>query len=240
MTPEFKTDIVKVKSIISEFVIPLVSVVISLVLVLLIIVPAIKTLPVATREVKNKQEQAEVLKNKIKVLEKLVDFKSVVDEDFMLLTAAIPSESQVPQLLTQIDQISKESGLSVVTMSYTLSNTLTGEVDVTLTAGGNYDQIVGFLSNLEKSSRIVELDNLRYGENKDTEGNSSLLVTFVLKSPYLTLDPKVVTIEPLSLDITEPRFIDLLNKIKGLKVYKYSIEDLKYKQVSETTQSENK
>ena len=240
MTPEFKTDIVKVKSIISEFVIPLVSVVISLVLVLLIIVPAIKTLPAATREVKNKQEQAEVLKNKIKVLEKLVDFKSVVDEDFMLLTAAIPSESQVPQLLTQIDQISKESGLSVVTMSYTLSNTLTGEVDVTLTAGGNYDQIVGFLSNLEKSSRIVELDNLRYGENKDTEGNSSLLVTFVLKSPYLTLDPKVVTIEPLSLDITEPRFIDLLNKIKGLKVYKYSIEDLKYKQVSETTQSENK
>lgn len=240
MTPEFKTDIVKIKSIISEFVIPLVSVVISLVLVLLIIVPAIKTLPAATREVKNKQEQAEVLKNKIKVLEKLVDFKSVVDEDFMLLTAAIPSESQVPQLLTQIDQISKESGLSVVTMSYTLSNTLTGEVDVTLTAGGNYDQIVGFLSNLEKSSRIVELDNLRYGENKDTEGNSSLLVTFVLKSPYLTSDSKVVTIEPLSLDITEPGFIDLLNKIKGLKVYKYSIEDLKYKQVSETTQSENK
>ena len=177
---------------------------------------------------------------KVEVLEKLVDFKTVVDEDVVLMTTAIPSESQVPQLLTQIDQISNESGLAVVSMNYTMSTVLAGEINVTLTSSGNYDQIINFLSNLERSSRIIELDNLRYGENKDTEGNTTLLVTFVLKSPYLISSSKAITTDPLNLDITDSNFISVLNKIKGLKIYKYSIEDLKYKQVPESTQSENK
>ena len=240
MTAEFKMIFIKIKSVILGFIVPLVCFVVSVILITLIIVPAIKTFPANTREVNNKQGQINILKNKVEVLEKLVDFKTVVDEDFVLMTTAIPSESQVPQLLTQIDQISNESGLAVVSMNYTMSTALAGEINVTLTSSGNYDQIINFLSNLERSSRIIELDNLRYGENKDTEGNTTLLVTFVLKSPYLISSSKAITTDPLNLDITDSNFISVLNKIKGLKIYKYSIEDLKYKQVPESTQSENK
>ena len=240
MTAEFKMIFIKIKSVILGFIVPLVCFVVSVILITLIIVPAIKTFPANTREVNNKQGQINILKNKVEVLEKLVDFKTVVDEDFVLMTTAIPSESQVPQLLTQIDQISNESGLAVVSMNYTMSTVLAGEINVTLTSSGNYDQIINFLSNLERSSRIIELDNLRYGENKDMEGNTTLLVTFVLKSPYLISSSKAITTDPLNLDITDSNFISVLNKIKGLKIYKYSIEDLKYKQVPESTQSENK
>ncbi len=239
MTSELKIYLVRIKATISGFLIPLVCSIVSVSLILLVIVPSIKMLPNSTREANIKKEQADILKKKVDVLEKLVDYKAVVDEDFMLLTTAIPSESQVPQLLTQIDQISTESGLSVVTMNYTLSNSQVGEVNVTLTTTGNYDQIVNFLSNMEKSSRIIELDNLRYGDNKDAEGNSTLLVTFVLKSPYLVSGSKAITTEPLNLDITDTGFISILSKIKGLKIYKYSVEDLKYKQVTESTRSES-
>lgn len=240
MMAELKLILIKIKSAIAGFIVPILCISISVALVLFVVVPSLKVLPTNSRDINSRQEQSKILKKKVDVLEKLVDFKSVVNEDFVLLSTAIPSESQVPQLLTQIDQISKESGMAIVTMNYTLSNTSVGEVNVTLTATGNYDQIVSFLSNLEDSSRIIELDNLRYGDNKDAEGKAALLVTFVLKSSYLTSNSKATETDSFSLDITDPGFIGLLAKVKDLKIYKYSVEDLKYKQVSESTQSENK
>lgn len=239
MTPSIKIDASKIRSVIVDFIIPLISVVVVLFLILFIIYPSIKNLPILYSDLKKKISTEILLKNKMSILEKLVDFKTVVEENSIILLSAIPSEPQVPQLLTHVDQIARESGLSVVSMNYTLSSALTSEVGVTLAVSGNYDQITNFLFNLERSSRVVDLDNFRYTESSDSLGNKSLLATFVLKSPYLAVNANAVTTEPLNLDITDKSFINLLNEVKKLKIYKYSIEDLKFKNVPESSPSED-
>ena len=65
MTAEFKMIFIKIKSVILGFIVPLVCFVVSVILITLIIVPAIKTFPANTREVNNKQGQINILKNKM-------------------------------------------------------------------------------------------------------------------------------------------------------------------------------
>ena len=162
--------------------------------------------------------------------------KSVVDEDSSLVSQAISSTTDVPQLLTQIDTIAKDSGLNVSRLSYSFGETATtaigGEkvdekinevVIVNLGAQGSYPQVKNFAQNLEDSSRLINIKDFRFSLDNDTK---LLDVVFVLESPYQFVNSTAVTDDPVNLDISKEDFVNMINKVKGLKYYNIPIENI--------------
>ena len=237
-----------------NFLIPIISLAVVGVLFALVIYPSLIKLPVIKKEVEYKIKLKDQLDAKLKNLNRILDFKSVVDEDSSLVSQAISSTTDVPQLLTQIDTIAKDSGLNVSRLSYSFGETATtaigGEkvdekinevVIVNLGAQGSYPQVKNFAQNLEDSSRLINIKDFRFSLDNDTK---LLDVVFVLESPYQFVNSTAVTDDPVNLDISKEDFVNMINKVKGLKYYNIPIENIseqaqKAAEVKESTESPN-
>jgi Tfp pilus assembly protein PilO len=207
-----------------------------------VIYPTINSLPVIKNELQNKEELNQKLQEKLSNLNKLVDYKSVVDEDSSLMNGVLASESQVPELLTQINMIATESGMEVTRLTYSLGSSndveeeLYDQVTVSLGARGSFSQLVSFMTSIENAARLIDVTNVRYGTN-DSEDTNILELAFTLKSPYLFVQSSAVTDDSLTLDITDPAFVAMINKIRGLKFYRISADDVNTAIVEEAKES---
>ncbi len=221
---------IKIKQTIANFIIPLVAVVLSLGLLGLYIYPSLSDIPLLTSELDDRTALAQQLVAKVEKLNNLLDFKQNVDESAVLVSKALSEEPLVPQLLTQIDQIAKESGLSITRMSYALNDT--GEVDpkvgnyqvvaVNLSVSGNYNQIVTFLTNLENSSRVINVSTVRFTVD-DESGNID--TNLVLISPYVVVSAQANTDEPITFDVTATDFQQTMVRLRNLRHYDISVEN---------------
>jgi Tfp pilus assembly protein PilO len=239
-----------------NFLIPLVCLVATGFLVIVILYPSYKALPELKVEASRKETLDNQLKAKLGVLNKLLDYKSVVDENLDLISAVLEAEAKVPQLLTQIDIIARESGLDVTKLSYSFGEQSIGRIDtggqrgvdadakvdlvfVSMSVTGNYDQMQNFYANLENSARLVDVDTFRF--NLTEEGSNVLNISLVLRSPYLFVQSEAVTDDALRLDITDPEFIAMTDKVKGLRFYRISLENIEQaviRQAEETVEEE--
>lgn len=219
-----------IKDTILNFIVPIVALVLTLVLVLAVLMPAIRTGPDLRDELQQKRTLEGQLRTKMGILNKLFDFEVIVDENAKILTKALADESSVPELLTQIDIIAKESGLSVTKLSYSITDVGTSPdseqdeplsyqaVIINLGTLGGYDQNTTFLRNLANSARLVDVVSYRFsGENDDDGFNYAS--TFILRSPYLSVNSEAVTDAPITVDISDPEFQAVLETVKGLKHY---------------------
>ena len=241
-------DTNKAKDTLINFLVPLVALLVSAAMGLFIIFPASQNIPQLQSQVKQKATLNVQLEKKLEKLNTLLDFKDIVDENSAIAEKVLVSKSAVPELLTQIDMISKESGLEVTKLSYSLSD-VSGKsgddkdakaydsVAVTLGVRGTFGQLKTFLKNLENSGRLVMVDTLRY--NVDTTAKSSLLeVLVVLNSPFLSVSSGAVTDDVINLDITGSDFLSLMDTVKGLKIYNISPDKLiDVKAIEETTEA---
>uniref|UniRef100_A0A7C4Y290 Type 4a pilus biogenesis protein PilO n=1 Tax=candidate division WWE3 bacterium TaxID=2053526 RepID=A0A7C4Y290_UNCKA len=225
-------DTHKIKNTLTNFVVPLVALFVTLGLILLVILPQIKNWPKVQEEMNKVRSLEALLETKRSILDKIVDFQAVVDEDSKLFGQALSSEPMVPELLTQVDMIAKESGLEVTRLSYSVTDVGVGPeeevasykaVIINLGTLGNYDQINTFLANLEDSARLLEVLSFRFsGEN--LQDSSQYAGTFVLRSPYLKVESQAETDTPITLDISSPDFMNILSKVKSLKYYDIKVD----------------
>jgi hypothetical protein len=184
------------------------------------------------------------LRTKLSTLNKLLDFETVVQEDEALVSRVLVPETAVPELLTQIDIIAKDSGLLVNKLSYSFGETTESEdmltynvVNVSLGAIGNYEQINSFLVTLENAARLIDVSTYRFAAER-TEATTGLFnVTFILRSPYLSVESSAVTDEPVNVDVADPEFTAVLDVIKQLRFYDISV-DTQYLEVEESTPEE--
>lgn len=226
-----------VKDVVFNFIVPIVSLFIVLLLVLLVLMPSYREIP----DLKNQLEARTLLNSqldaKLANLNKLTDYKSVIEEDSNLINDVLVQEPRVPQLLTQIDQMAREAGLVVNRLSYSIDSTPVPEneaptafrtVTVNLVVSGSHTQFIDFMKAVENAARLVSIDNFRYaadtGVNSD---NTEVSYTVNLSSPYLYVQSNAVTDDVVALDIGDKPFLDLMNKLKSLRFYKISIEDVK-------------
>lgn len=219
-----------IKDTIVNFLIPIVCVLVSAGVFLFYVYPSFSEIPVLEAEIAEKRTLQNQLTTKLADLNRLLDFKTIVDQNAALLDGVLVSEPNVPLLLTQIDTIANESGLEVSTLSYAFSSNRGSSdsvnydsVNVALGAKGNYQQISAFLNSLETSARLVNVDSIRYSESNSEEDSGLLNVSFVLTSPYLEVPQETVTDAPISVDVTDEEFIALMDK---LKVFRYFRTDL--------------
>ena len=217
-----------IRDTIVNFLIPIICIGLSGALFVAFIIPFIRSHKELAAEVEQTRSLRDQLSRKLDALNNLIDFKDAIDEHSGIVSEVLVSETKVPFLLTQVDTIAKESGLSVNKLSYSTSSAGGAEevtsleyVTVQLGIKGNRDQLITFFDTLENSARLVDVDTYRYAEQSDA--SSEVTSTIILKSPYLYVKSTAVTDDPITLDITSQDFLDMMQKIKQLKLYKSEI-----------------
>jgi len=230
---DLNVDLSGIREALINYLIPLISVGASILLVVFVLMPAYRSIPELTAQMEENLRLEATLREKLSNMNRLLEFKSVVEENSDLVNKVLVSEELVPGLLTQIDRITRESGMTVNTLNYGLGTSKSNQgkdisyntVTVNLGTKGSFGQLKSFMNNIEKAARIVVVDNFRY--NRSTKDDEDFLsVNFVLISPYLFVQSDAVTDEPIDLDIADPEFQNLINKIKNLKYYDpYDIDE---------------
>jgi Tfp pilus assembly protein PilO len=230
--PALSFNMAEIKGVILNFVVPLIASGISLALLIIIVFPYFKNLPVIKEDLNRKLQLQRVLTDKITNLNRLVDFKTVVDEDSNLVNQVLVNESEVPRLLDEVNQIATNAGMDITRLSYSFGGSGTSDigeakqvsynsVSVALGADSSYEQLVVFMKSIENAARFLSVPNFRYSSNKNDKGETKLGGSFSIDSPYLLVQSSAVTDEPVDLDISSQTFVDFINKIKGLKYYEF-------------------
>ncbi len=217
-----------IKETLLNYIVPLVSILLTVLIGLFVLYPSYKSLPDLQTQLDQKRLLKSNLEKKIDNLNRLADFKNVVDEDAALVSKVLVSDQLIPGLLTQVDKITQEAGLSINRLNYgvgvttqaggTATPVTYNYVTVNLGVTGSFEQIKTFLSRLEGAARIIDVDKFRYTLSETDAGNF-LGVNFVLVSPYLFVESTAITDESINLDISSPAFVGLINKIKNLNYY---------------------
>ena len=216
-----------------NFLIPLVSLVGTGALVLFVFLPSYRELPTLKSRLSTKSALATRLKEKVSVLNLLVDLKSQVEEDSERVDKTLVSDVKVPELLAQIDKMSKESSMTVSSLGYSRGRSGSSQdeevdysnINVSLSADATQDNLLTFLRKAENASRLVLIEDLRYSQGSKSEGEKLYGVTFQLTSPYLKLELDAVTDESIQLDISDPKFKKVLAKLEDLNYYEIDPED---------------
>ncbi|HSX39423.1 MAG TPA: type 4a pilus biogenesis protein PilO [Candidatus Saccharimonadales bacterium] len=239
-----------IKQLFVNFLVPIVALGLTGALIFFVILPSVKALPGLKKQLEDKTMLEQQLNTKVGDLNKLVNFKTVVDENSSLVSNALTSEALVPQLLTQVDQIAQDSGLKVDKLSYSFTDPSKAPVtdaeaavkpafstvNVNLGVLGNVNQLITFLSNIENAARLVDVTSFRYTLN-DKSDVTALDMTIILKSPYVFVESNAVTDDPITLNISDKKFTSLMDRIKLLKFYQISVTKDFGDQVQESTES---
>ncbi len=227
MNVGLETD--KIKNLILNFLVPIISVGLSILLFFVVIYPGIKQVPELEKNLTTQKLLRDQLNDKNEKLHRFVDFQAVLDENSALVNQVIPDEQNVPGLLDQLNEISEESGMELTKLSYSVADTSLRDEDtvtpysavlVSLGAEGTYNQMVTFMESVEKASRAVNISNFRFSETSDDA--ERLSITFILNAPYLKVESTAVTDEAIALDIASNDFISFINKVKGLRYFEQS------------------
>lgn len=235
--PKKKVDLTGFKRFIANFLIPLIALAIMGILVLVVIMPAVREIPVLQSDLAEREVKVASLDEKLQKLRSLTDFKESVEENHTLVSKVLAEEPLVPQLLTQIDRIAGESGVTLTKINYTTAEkTLTPEeekakppyniVAINVGSDSTYDQVVAFLSNLENSGRVVTINSLRFSAANTEEKAGIYETTYVISSPYVKVETSAVTDDPIKFDMANKQFQDLMARLKALKIYEISIDEV--------------
>lgn len=219
----------KIKQAIANYIIPLIAILLTLGLLGFYIYPSLSDIPLMQEQLQSKQNLAKQLEDKVQKLNSLTDFKQNVDDSQFLIDKALSSEPLVPQLLSQVDIIAREAGLSVQRLSYAVNDSGSDGanagyqvVAVNLGTEGTYNQVVTFLRNIEDASRVINVNNIRFSTDADT---GIVSATFILVSPYVRVESVASVDEPITFDIADPTFQKRIDSLRNLRHYDISIEN---------------
>ena len=204
-----------------------VSLVGSLFFILVLLFPSLSSIPTLRTKLSAKNEELKQLKAKSSRLNSLISNQSTLKANLKLVDMAVPSKDNVPNLMTQIQRIASDSGVTLKALQFGTSslNTSAGESNRVLAdknikrvllqaiAEGAFSNLQSFLRNLEEASRLISVDNVTF-ENK--KSGSSVASTLGLTSYYVD---NVPTDPSFSLDLGSEDLKTTLVKLKSMKIY---------------------
>lgn len=223
---DFSVIIAKAKGALINFIIPLISILITGVLAIFYIYPSFKSFPVKKQDLEKKIETKNILNTKVLSLNKLIDFQQSLDENLDIVNKVLVPEPEVPKLLDQATQLAQKAGLSLDRLSYSYSSkgaTGGGFDAVTVSMGGksSFNQLILFMELVENAARYVSVPNFRYSVSAQAKDGGDVSSTFSLDSPYLFVQSSAVTDDPIKIDITSSKFIEFMSVLKGLDYYDF-------------------
>jgi|GEM_PF-3342429 len=191
---------------------------------------------VKTKEIEG---QLEGLKARLAIVNKTSPDRASLAENSKLMDAVLPSDSSVPVVMTEVQQIANETGVTLTALQFaeggsTVGGTkLAGAVNMQTSAAGSYNTIQAFLKGLENAGRLLIVDSLRFsstssqpvaaiGETTPSSvGTTTITVSLNLVSPTFAGKPGTLS---QAVSFNTPEFTKLINLVKTFKIYSPTVD----------------
>lgn len=184
------------------------------------------SLPSKRELVSQASARENMLEQKHQKLSELLSVKRNLLGNQELLQKALPKEDAVPLLMTQIEGLGKLSGVRVSHLGFSLPQETQESVEVpgsgvslTVVVTGSYQGLQTFLTNLESTSRLIAVTNLRFSQALEKAESGDLSSTLGVSAHFLPAEADVSLERPITLDISSESFVKLMARVKSLNVY---------------------
>ncbi len=199
------------------------------------------SVPTLRQKIGTAENELVVLRQKNAALSEILSEIKTMESNAEVVRTALPVSDDVPALIMQLEQIAKDSGLTVQHLGFegTTAAPAKGEpaspdeeasrggvkkTAVTMVATGSYPSLQTLLQNLENASRVVNVTNFRFS-SVQKEGEVGLSVTLGLEAFYLAEAESVAPAAPLTLDTSSKEYVELIRKVKALRVYRPEVTE---------------
>lgn len=197
------------------------------------------SLPSKQRQISSAEDNLLVLRQKNERLSGVLSEIKTLESNLEAAKTALPVSDDVPALIMQLEGLAKQSGMTVQHLGFgegkvATTPAATGaeelkevggikRISLTAVVGGSYGALQTFLLNLESTSRLINATNFRFSLEQKGEEGGGLSVTLGLEAFYLPAAEKVSLETPLTLDTTSKDYIELIRKVKALRVYRSEV-----------------
>ena len=120
-----------------------------------------------------------------------------VKRDLEIKKAQLPDKKEIPQLLTTISSLGKESGLNFLLFrpKPEVPKEFYAEIPVEIKVEGGYHEVASFFSKVGNLDRIVNITNVSMERPKD-QGGRMILTTSCLATTFMFIETPVAKEEP--------------------------------------------
>jgi len=156
-----------------DIAIPVGFIIIALAILLLVGFKSFGSLAPLKESIAASQARLTGLEERRRNLEIISGMSGILDENIALVVSAVPEKDEVSGLLSQIQQIAGEAGVTLKSLQYTgsskgyksekapINSREENGLFVQVSVDGSYSQLVKFLELLENARRIVNFESLR-------------------------------------------------------------------------------
>lgn len=169
-------------------------------------------------------EKRDLLEQKQQRLSSLLSTKGVLTAHQDLLRQALPEEDAIPTLMTQIEGLGRLSGVTVSHLGFSVSpeeepKAGTPKVSLTVVITGSQPALQTFLTNLEHTSRLIAVTNLRFSQALEEGLGGEVSSTLGVSAYYLPVEESTVFERAVGLDLTSESFTSLMTRVESLRVH---------------------
>lgn len=120
-----------------------------------------------------------------------------VKRDLEIKKAQLPDKKEIPQLLTTISSLGKESGLnfSLFRPKPEVAKEFYAEIPVEIQVVGSYHEVASFFSKVGNLNRIVNITNVSMAKRSE-EAEKMILNTSCLATTFMFIETPVTKEEP--------------------------------------------
>lgn len=143
---------------------------ISFFVILVLVFPKYQSLPILKNDVLQKKSEYENLENYHQQLREISEKLENYKEPLSKIDFALPENPSLPEFFNFIQNLTSLSGLSLEEIGSTLmGGERLKEWKIILNLKGDYPAFKNFLSSLEKSARLIEIDKISFSSLKEKE-----------------------------------------------------------------------
>lgn len=208
--------LVKYKELILENIKIVIGLAGSALLALFVIMPAVANLPKLYESNKKQQVQLNSLSKRLSKINTLVSTQQAVKSSVTLADRALPSKDDVPGLMNQIQAIATSSGVVLKSLQFSgITKSDDGsykKINMQAVMEGNFANFLAMLSNLETTSRLIDVNSVSF----DSQKGGGLTASIGLGAYFI--EPGAVGVSG-NLDFSSSLITKTLDYLKKLKPY---------------------
>lgn len=202
---------------------PILFALLGVVLLLVLALPSWGRFQDLRQQVADEKLRITTLQEKNAKLLDMADQSAAVDEGFALFDQAVASESKIPELLTQVQKISDSCGVSVTTLQFGGETEQAGgrvqEVRLQYAIESSFSELNCLVSAIEGTSRLIDMESLRYSSNVNEETGAVTLSTQSTLISYYTQTPVLNPDNPITFSLSDPTYLRNLDLLEAFKIY---------------------
>ena len=162
----------------------------SVLLIIFLIFPKYQNLNLLKKEISGKEDELSSQEEYFESLQKTSEELKKYEDSLLKIDTALPQKLSLPEFLNFIQKASSQSNLSLRGMSPAVTSSLEKaaegeprqgrggikETRISFVLAGDYSDFKNFLSILEKSARLIDIENFSFSSSKEGQFNFNLAI----------------------------------------------------------------